>query len=140
VIFVEFWRVWRGLGHVHNYFSKPRGPAIIFPSVHGPRHNLQQVQGAPLKVCGIYQIPKYISTVQPVDRVNGAMHERRARFHGGPKVARTCGTVARGTPGTAGPTSSLVKAKEEEDDEVVLEWWWRGGVMAAEDGDEGGVG
>jgi hypothetical protein len=32
-IFVEFWRVYTGLGPIHNYFLKPRGLAIIFPSV-----------------------------------------------------------------------------------------------------------
>jgi hypothetical protein len=32
-----------GLGCIHNYFSKPNGPAVIFPNIQGLRHSLEQV-------------------------------------------------------------------------------------------------
>jgi hypothetical protein len=44
------------LGQVHKYFSKPRGPAVIFPSLQGPQRNLQQVQGVSSKIGRISHI------------------------------------------------------------------------------------
>jgi hypothetical protein len=87
-IFVEFWR---GLDHIHNYFSKSRGRAAKFPDVQGLRRNLQQVQGAPHKSCGIYRIQNYSLMEKTVDRLHDAVDRWHARVHSGPQVVRPLG-------------------------------------------------
>jgi hypothetical protein len=138
-IFVDFWRVYSGLGPNYKYFSETEDPAKIFTNIWEPWQNKQQVQGAQCKIHGVYQISKYFfnrknlwtgSTVRWTGGAAGSMLDRV----GG-------ASPAQGVSGAMGLRRSLARVGDEEDDEVkpVMAHWslrcvgevaWQWGRMA----------